>query len=564
MSAEKINGAQAIIACLELENVDTVFSYPGGAVLSIFDALRESKKIKNVLTRTEQGATHAASGYARASAGVKAGVCIATSGPGATNLVTGLATAYMDSIPLVAITGQVSTAMIGTDAFQEIDITGITRPIVKHSYLVTNVNDLPQVIKEAFYLATTGRPGPVLIDVPKNVADSVCRAEIPGKIDLPGYKPTFKGHRLKIQNACKLLQEAKKPLIYAGGGVISACAEELLQNLAHRLDAPVAVTLMGKAAYPFRDGYFIGMLGIHGAPAANLAVSECDVLLAIGARFDDRVTANLADFAKEAKIIHVDVDPAEIGKNVAADVPIVGDAAAIIEVMLEFLDAAEHTAWRAKIESWRPLHSDVYEKATAGNQLHFREVIAELNRQTKGKAIVTTDVGQHQMVAAQFYHTRHKGGFISSGGLGTMGYGFPAAVGAQLAAPGEQVVCITGDGSFQMTMNELATAKAHNLPIIVILSNNSNLGMVRQLQKYYVQGNYFGIDLEGNPNFAKIAEAYDMAYFRLERPEDIAATLQAALAGKRLTLLECVIAKEEMVYPMVLNGTGLTDMVVAG
>lgn len=563
MSAEKINGAQAIIACLELENVDTVFSYPGGAVLSIFDALRESKKIKNVLTRTEQGATHAASGYARASAGAKAGVCIATSGPGATNLVTGLATAYMDSIPLVAITGQVSTAMIGTDAFQEIDITGITRPIVKHSYLVTNVNDLPQVIKEAFYLATTGRPGPVLIDVPKNVADSVCRAEIPGKIDLPGYKPTFKGHRLKIQNACKLLQEAKKPLIYAGGGVISACAEELLQNLAHRLDAPVAVTLMGKAAYPFRDGYFIGMLGIHGAPAANLAVSECDVLLAIGARFDDRVTANLADFAREAKIIHVDVDPAEIGKNVAADVPIVGDAAAIIEVMLEFLDAAEHTAWRAKIESWRPLHSDVYEKAMAGNQLHFREVIAELNRQTKGKAIVTTDVGQHQMVAAQFYHTRHKGGFISSGGLGTMGYGFPAAVGAQLAAPGEQVVCITGDGSFQMTMNELATAKAHNLPIIVILSNNSNLGMVRQLQKYYVQGNYFGIDLEGNPDFAKIAEAYDMAYFRLERPEDIAATLQAALAGKRLTLLECVIAKEEMVYPMVLNGTGLTDMVVA-
>lgn len=563
MSAEKINGAQAIIACLELENVDTVFSYPGGAVLSIFDALRESKKIKNVLTRTEQGATHAASGYARASAGAKAGVCIATSGPGATNLVTGLATAYMDSIPLVAITGQVSTAMIGTDAFQEIDITGITRPIVKHSYLVTNVNDLPQVIKEAFYLATTGRPGPVLIDVPKNVADSVCRAEIPGKIDLPGYKPTFKGHRLKIQNACKLLQEAKKPLIYAGGGVISACAEELLQNLAHRLDAPVAVTLMGKAAYPFRDGYFIGMLGIHGAPAANLAVSECDVLLAIGARFDDRVTANLADFAREAKIIHVDVDPAEIGKNVAADVPIVGDAAAIIEVMLEFLDAAEHTAWRAKIESWRPLHSDVYEKATAGNQLHFREVITELNRQTKGKAIVTTDVGQHQMVAAQFYHTRHKGGFISSGGLGTMGYGFPAAVGAQLAAPGEQVVCITGDGSFQMTMNELATAKAHNLPIIVILSNNSNLGMVRQLQKYYVQGNYFGIDLEGNPNFAKIAEAYDMAYFRLERPEDIAATLQTALAGKRLTLLECVIAKEEMVYPMVLNGTGLTDMVVA-
>lgn len=554
----KMNGAEAIIACLEEAGCDTVFSYPGGAVLGIFEALRNSKQIKNVLTRTEQGATHAASGYARVSG--KAGVCIATSGPGATNLVTGLATAYMDSLPVIAITGQVSSTMIGTDAFQEIDITGITRPIVKHSYLVTDVNELPQVIKEAFYLATTGRPGPVLIDVPKNISDMECKAEIPGTINLPGYKPTFKGHKLKIKNACKVLQEAKKPLIYAGGGVVSAGAEELLHELAHRLDAPVAVTLMGKSAYPFRDGYFVGMLGIHGAPAANLAVTECDVLLAIGARFDDRVTANVDKFAKEATIIHVDVDPAEIGKNVPSDVPIVGDAAAIIRDMLEFLQPAEHEAWRARIESWRPLTSDAYGEISGG--LRFRDVIGRLNSLTRGKVIVTTDVGQHQMVAAQFFNSHRKRGFISSGGLGTMGYGFPSAVGAQLAAPDELVVCVTGDGSFQMTMNELATAKAHNLPIKVILSNNSNLGMVRQLQKYYVDDNYFGIDLEGNPNFEKIAEAYDMAYYRIENPQNIDAVLQEAMANERLTLVECLIPKEEMVYPMVLSGHGLDDMVV--
>jgi acetolactate synthase-1/2/3 large subunit len=556
-----MNGAEAIIACLEQEGVDTVFSYPGGAVLGLFDALRNSKQIKNVLTRTEQGATHAASGYARVSG--KAGVCIATSGPGATNLVTGLATAYMDSLPIIAITGQVSTNMIGTDAFQEIDITGITRPIVKHSYLVTNVNDLPEIIKEAFYLAKTGRPGPVLIDVPKNVGDKECTVKIPGEINLPGYKPKFKGHTLKIKNACKVLQNAKKPLIYAGGGVVSAGAEELLQGLAHRLDAPVAVTLMGKSAYPFRDGYYIGMLGIHGAPAANLAVSECDVLLAIGARFDDRVTANVDKFAQEATIIHVDIDPAEIGKNVPSDVPIVGDAASVLKDMLEFLEQCEHEAWRAKVESWRPLHSDAYETADETGALHFRDVVRAVNRQTKGKAIVTTDVGQHQMVAAQFFHSRRRGGFISSGGLGTMGYGFPAAVGAQLAAPSDLVVCFTGDGSFQMTMNELATAKAQNLPIKVVLSNNSNLGMVRQLQKYYEDNNYFGIDLEGNPNFQKIAEAYDMAYYRIEKADEIEQKLQEALNNGRMTLVECIIEKEEMVYPMVLNGSGLDEMVVA-
>ena len=555
-----MNGAEAVIACLELEGVETVFSYPGGAVLGLFEALSNSTQIKNVLTRTEQGATHAASGYARVRR--TAGVCIATSGPGATNLVTGLATAYMDSIPLIAITGQVSTSMIGTDAFQEIDITGITRPIVKHSYLVTDVKTIPSVIREAFYLATTGRPGPVLIDLPKNIADSECRAQIPGKIDLPGYKPTFKGHKLKIQRAAKVLQNAKKPLIYAGGGVVSSGAEEVLQELAHRIDAPVAVTLMGKSAYPFRDGYFIGMLGMHGAPAANLAVSECDVLLAVGARFDDRVTSNVEKFAQGAEIIHIDVDPAEIGKNVEVDVPIVGDAGAILHDMLEVLEPAEHQEWRARIESLRPMHSDAYADLP-GAPLHFRDVIRRLNRMTKGKAIMTTDVGQHQMVAAQFFNAGRRGGFVSSGGLGTMGYGLPAAVGAQLAAPDDTVVCITGDGSLQMTMNELATAKAHKLPIKIILSNNGNLGMVRQLQKFYKGGNYFGIDLEGNPDFGKIAEAYDMAYLRITKPEEIEPVLQQALDNGRLTLVECLIDCEEMVYPMVLNGCGLDEMVVA-
>ena len=556
-----MNGAEAIIRCLELEGVEMVFSYPGGAVLSLFEALRNSN-IKNVLTRTEQGATHIASGYARVAG--KPGVCIATSGPGATNLVTGLATAHMDSIPLVAITGQVPTSMIGTDAFQEVDITGITKPILKHSYLVTNTNDLPNIIREAFHLAGTGRPGPVLIDVPKNIADAECKAKIPGEINLPGYKPTYRGHKSQIKMACKLLASAKKPLIYAGGGVVHSEAEELLLELAKRLDAPVAVTLMGKGAFPFKNDLYVGMLGLHGCPAANMAVSHCDVLLAIGARFDDRVTGNLEKFATNAKIIHIDIDPAEIGKNVSPNIPIVGDASCVLEEMLKLLEQESHAEWLQQIEGWKPMQLAVYQEIEDPKQLSFRQVVDEFSRMTKGSAIVATDVGQHQMVAAQFYKAQRAKGFLSSGGLGTMGYGLPAAVGAQLAAPEALVACITGDGSFQMTMNELATAQAHQLPIKVILSNNQNLGMVRQLQKYYVSEHYFGIDLTGNPDFAKIAEAYHMAYYCITKPEEVIPILSEAISNGKLTLIECMIPKEEMVYPMVLNGKGLDDMVVAG
>lgn len=550
-------GAEALIKSLELEGVDTVFSYPGGAVLSIFEALRNSTQIKNVLTRTEQGASHAASGYSRVSG--KVGVCLATSGPGATNLVTGLATAYMDSIPMVAISGQVATCMIGTDAFQEIDITGITKPIVKHSYLVTDVKDLPNVIAEAFHIASTGRPGPVLIDIPRNISDAECKAAIPGVIDLPGYKPTVKGHKSQIKNACKLLENAKKPLIYAGGGVIHSDAEALLLTLSEIVDAPVAVTLMGKGSYPYTNPKYVGMLGIHGCPAANLAVSECDVLLAIGARFDDRVTSNVNLFASNAKIIHIDIDPAEIGKNIMPNVPIVGDAKTVIADMLEILEHSKHPEWLTQIDEWKEMSKTVI--PAVDGRLQLRNVLDSFSRLSQGKAVVTTDVGQHQMIAAQFCQTNAKS-FVSSGGLGTMGYGFPAAVGAQLADPNALVVCVTGDGSFQMSMNELATAKAQNLPIKVILSNNSNLGMVRQLQKFYSEGNYFGIELDGNPDFQILAKAYDMETYQITEVEQIEPTLEAAMNNGKLTLIECIIEKEDMVYPMVLAGCGLDDMVL--
>ena len=554
-----MKGSEALIKCLEYEGVKTVFGYPGGTVLGLYEALRHSS-IHNVLTRTEQGAAHAASGYARI-AGMP-GVCVATSGPGATNLVTGIATAFMDSIPMVAITGQVPKSIVGTDAFQEVDITGITKPITKHNYLVTEANQIPQIVREAFHIASTGRPGPVLIDLPKDVADSECTAKIPGQIDLPGYKPTIKGHPSQIKLACKILNQSKKPVIYVGGGIVHSGAEALLLELSERLDAPVAVTLMGKGAFPYKNNLYMGMVGIHGCPAANIAVCNCDVLLAIGARFDDRVTSNMPDFASNAQIIHIDVDPAEIGKNIIPKVPIVGDAASIIKDMLKCLNQASHPEWLAQVEAWRPTEQGVYYEGKDDEALTMRKVLHQLSEMTRDNVIVTTDVGQHQMVAAQFYKARRAKGFISSGGLGTMGYGLPAAVGAQLASPESIVFCVTGDGSFQMTFNELATASAENLPIKVLLFNNNNLGMVRQLQKFYMKENYYSVDMPGNPDFIKLAQAYGMETYTMEHTGQIQEILAEAMDNNKATLIECKVSCEEMVYPVVLCGRSIDEMIL--
>jgi acetolactate synthase-1/2/3 large subunit len=511
-----ITGAQALVRGLEAEGVTIVFGYPGGAILPVYDALRESN-IKHVLVRQEQGGAHAASGFARVSG--KTGVCMATSGPGATNLVTGIATAYMDSIPMVIITGQVATHMVGTDAFQEVDITGITHPITKHNYLVQCADDIPRIVKEAFHIASTGRPGPVLIDIPKDVAESPCREEIPETVNLPGYKPTLRGHGAQIKTACQLMEEAKKPLIQGGGGVITADAGKKLVKLAELLQAPVITTLMGLGAIPTEHPLFLGMLGIHGHSAANQAITECDLLISVGARFDDRMTGAVEKFAPEAKIIHIDIDPAEIGKNVRVDVPIVGHVNLVLQAILERLEQknlARCPDWFRQVQEWKKETPSSYPEC--GEILTTRLVIQRLNQISRGEIIVTADVGQHQMFAAQFLNLKYPKSFLTSGGLGTMGYGFPAAVGAQMAKPGAAVVCITGDGSFQMTMNELATAKEQGLPIKVLIFNNSCLGLVRQLQHFYCDGRQTAVEMTGNPDFVKLAGAYGIEGFRISHP----------------------------------------------
>ncbi|MHB1419165.1 MAG: biosynthetic-type acetolactate synthase large subunit [Bacillota bacterium] len=550
-----MSGAQAVMRCLEDEGVKVIFGIPGGAVLPVYDALLSSK-IKHVLVRQEQAAAHAASGYARISG--KPGVCMATSGPGATNLVTGIATAYMDSIPMVIFTGQVATGMVGTDAFQEVDITGITIPVTKHNYLVQNSQELPIIVKEALHIASTGRPGPVLVDIPRDVALGDCRYNPDQEVELRGYKPNYKGHSTQIRSLARMLREAERPVIYAGGGIISSNATRELLELAEKTDTPVTTTLMGIGAYPEEHPLSLGMLGLHGTPWANHAMMESDLIIAMGVRFADRVTGMVSKFAPRAKFVHLDIDPAEIGKNVNVDLPIVGDIQLVLQELLPQVEQLVHQPWKDRIYAWRKKHPLTY----GGEEVVRPQLIIEqLGRLTRGRAIITSDVGQHQMWTAQYYKFNKPRTFLCSGGLGTMGYGFPAAVGAQFAAPDSLVVAVTGDGSFQMHMAELGTAVENDLPIKILIFNNGVLGMVRQLQHFYCDRRYGAVHFSGNPDFVKLAACYGAEGLRIERSEQVVPVLEEALNNNKLTIIDCQIAEEEMVFPMVPSTKALNEMI---
>ncbi|QGP91481.1 Acetolactate synthase large subunit [Neomoorella glycerini] len=549
-------GARAVMEVLQAEEVELVFGYPGGAVLPLYHELARTS-IRHILVRQEQNAVHAASGYARASG--KTGVCFATSGPGATNLVTGIATAYMDSVPVVIFTGQVPTSQVGSDAFQETDITGITIPITKHNYLVKDGEELPRIVKEAFYIASTGRPGPVLVDLPKDVALALCQTPVPEKVELRGYKPTYQGHPGQLRALAKLLQEAERPVLFAGGGVVASGAEGYLRELAEKIQAPVATSLTGLGAFPEDNPLALGMVGLHGKPCANHAVMECDLLVGLGVRFDDRVTGAIEKFAPQAKIAHVDIDPAEIGKNVRVDLPLVGDISCVLKELLPLVEPATHPTWLERVKTLRNNYPLTYGR---GGEVRPQWVIERLGEMTRGRAIITTDVGQHQMWAALFYGYTEPRTFISSCGLGTMGYGLPAAIGAALARPDRQVWVITGDGSFQMGMAELGTAVEQGLPLKILLFNNQSLAMVRQLQHFYYERQYTAVKFTGNPDFVRLAECYGATGLRITKQEEVVPVLARAMQNDGLTLIECLISEEEMVYPMVLNGAALNEMLL--
>lgn len=571
----KLKGAQIFFECLKREGVEVIFGFPGGSVLDIYHEMAASG-IRHILVRHEQGAAHMADGYARASGRV--GVCLVTSGPGATNTVTGVATANMDSVPIVVFTGQVPTAMIGDDAFQEVDIIGITRPCTKHSYLVRDVNDLARTIKEAFYLARTGRPGPIVVDLPKDVIQASTEFRYPKRVDLPGYRPTLDAHMGQIKRAYEMLKKSKKPVIYAGGGVVHSDAHNELRQFAEMWQIPVTATLMGLGGFPAvvpddtgrkrLHPLWLGMLGMHGTYRANMSVTNADLLIAVGARFDDRVTGKVSGFAPKAKIIHIDVDPTSIGKVMNADIPIVGDCKNALQKLIqqseaEPVEGIEETRrpWLEQIAQWEKAHPLSYKPS--GNIIKPQYVVEKIYELSDGEAIITTEVGQNQMWAAQFYHFSRPRTLLTSGGLGTMGYGFPAAIGAQAAFPDRLVVDIAGDGSIQMNIQEVITAVCNNLPVKVAILRNQYLGMVRQWQELFYERNYCGTCLEGvTPDFVKLAEAYGAVGLRATTVDEVEPVLREAFSVRRPVLMDFVVASEEGVYPMVPAGKPIYEMLL--
>ncbi|HUW26287.1 MAG TPA: acetolactate synthase 3 catalytic subunit [Gallionella sp.] len=565
----ELTGAEILIRCLQEEQVEYVFGYPGGAVLFIYDELFKQDKVKHVLVRHEQAAVHAADGYARSSD--KVGVALVTSGPGLTNAVTGIATAYMDSTPMVVISGQVPTGAIGEDAFQEVDAVGITRPCVKHNFLVKDVKDIASTIKKAFYLAKSGRPGPVLVDIPKDVSNHRTTFEYPDSVNIRSYHPAGKGDSGQIRQAAQMLLEARRPVIYAGGGVVLSDASAQLTDLARLLNFPCTNTLMGLGGFPASDKRFVGMLGMHGTYEANMAMQHCDVLLAVGARFDDRVIGNVEHFAQvPRKIIHIDIDPSSIAKRVKVDLPIVGDVKLVLNELLEVLrsgkqapDAAAISAWWEQVDEWR----------TTGGRLCYRNsseiikpqfVIEKMHEITGGDAFITTDVGQHQMWAAQYYKFDKPRRWVTSGGLGTMGFGLPAAMGVQMVNPGATVACVTGEGSIQMNIQELSTCKQFNLPIKIISLNNGYLGMVRQWQEFFHGNRYSETYMNALPDFVKLAEAYGHIGMRIEKSADVEPALKEAFARKQdLVFMDFRTDPAENVFPMVPGGRGLSEVILA-
>ncbi len=561
----QLSGAQILLECLRQEGVTHIFGYPGGAVLPIYDAIFDCHDIKHILVRHEQGAAHMADGFARSTG--KVGVCLATSGPGATNLVTGIATAYMDSIPMVAITGQVRTSVLGKDAFQEADITGITMPITKHNFLVKRAEDLAQTLAEAFHIARSGRPGPVLVDIPldvsKNIISFDAANDYPKQVSIPSYKPASPQGRipeLQIRKAAQLIAEAERPVLYVGGGAIASDAQAEVTAFAEKINTLTTTTLLGKGAIDETHPLSMGMLGMHGTAYANHAVNNADLLIAVGARFDDRVTGNVDKFATGAKIIHIDIDPAEIGKVIQPDVPIVGDVKAILTELIKQVAARPAGEWNDTILEWKRRFPLIY---PSDGKLYAEYAIEQINEAFDNDAIMATDVGQHQMWAAQYFVCKRPHQWITSGGLGTMGFGLPAAIGAAFANPDKRVVCLSGDGSFQMCTQELMTATVYKIPVITVIINNRSLGMVRQWQEMFYEERYSSVDLQASPDFVKLVEAYGGVGYRVTAKEDLRATLELAKTiTDRPVVIDCVIPTEENVYPMIPSGQSVTEMLL--